>query len=147
MKREQGSDMQSSARITGSGWEKLSSCKPFFTAALFIFIAGILVLGFYPRNSLALVSVAGIASVSIGVLILACKQVHRRGEEYRVGTLFHQEIIPSDDICMIVQSSLLGLPLRRIHLRKPTRFGWVVSYMPLLPKGNSREQEPTSIRS
>jgi hypothetical protein len=73
--------------------------------------------------------VAGI-TVATGLIALNCKVVHKRGNEYRISTLLYSEVVTVDDVCMTVTKPGPFWPRFRIHLRRPARFGWAISFVP-----------------
>lgn len=62
----------------------------------------------------------------------------RSGEgHYVVSNFIKSERISFDDVCMVVQDDGLIWNRVHIHFRRPTRFGWSVSYVAVPPTGNS----------
>jgi hypothetical protein len=68
-------------------------------------------------------------AVGIGLIALTCKVVQKRGNEYRVSTLFYNEVVTVDDVCMTVTKPGPFWTRLRIHLRRPARFGWMISFV------------------
>ena len=121
------------------GWTRISSFKPqvvwgTLTCAI---SACLLILVREQTNALFLV-VSG-TIVAIGLIALNCKVIHRRGGEYRVSTLFYSETVRSDDVCMTVKNPGPLWTRLRIHLTKPARFGWMISFVPAVGIVGDRE--------
>jgi hypothetical protein len=68
--------------------------------------------------------------VAMGVMALNCKVVHRRGTEYRVVTLLYAEVVSFEDVCMTVSNPGWLWTSLRIHLCRPARCGWRISFVP-----------------
>lgn len=87
--------------------------------------------------------VAGGSAIAFGLIALNCKTVHQRGRDYRVSTLFYSELVRVDEVCMTVRNPGPLWTRCRIHLRRPARFGWMVSFVPAAAKpqpGDARGQ-------
>lgn len=74
--------------------------------------------------ALAIVALAG---------SLAWKRVHRSKRHYLVADFFNSETIAFDDVCMVVEASGVLWKTVNIHMRRPTRFGWEVAFVPKRP--------------
>lgn len=72
----------------------------------------------------ALVALAGFA---------LWKRVDAATEHYVVSDFTKSERISFEDVCMVVRGQGLIWKSVRIHFRRPTRFGWSVSYVPVSP--------------
>lgn len=74
--------------------------------------------------------ITGGASVALGLIALTTRVVHRRGDDYRVSTLFYSEVATVDEVCMTVTKKGTVWTRFRIHLRRPARFGWTITFVP-----------------
>jgi hypothetical protein len=61
---------------------------------------------------------------------VSSKCVRCGASHYVVSDLFTSETIPFNDVCLVVEAPGFLWQLVRIHLRRPSRFGWAVSYVP-----------------
>jgi hypothetical protein len=134
-------ELKSAAAGGERAWTRISSFKPQLAAMLIIamvaFVAGALA----GRESNAVPIITGGILIAIGFLALTSKVVHRRGNEHRISTLLYSEVVTVDDICMTVTNPGPFWTRCRIHLRRPARFGWRVSFVPteaLLRQRNMR---------
>lgn len=84
--------------------------------------------------------VLGIANVFVTLAtLLTWKQVWSSERHYVVSSLFRSETIPFDDVCMVLEARGLIWNTIRVHFNRPTRFGWVVSFVPALSAGTPCE--------
>ena len=115
---------------TEGGWTRVSSFKPQLAgvAAIAAFAASLLVL--LREYAAVFPLIVGITLIALGLLALNCKVVRRRGKDYRISTLFYTEVVRVDDVCMTVTNPGPLWTRFRIHLRRPARFGWMVSFVP-----------------
>ncbi len=122
--------LQVAADSSEYGWTRVSSFKPQLAAALLavIGLCSMIVLLQDAKEMVPLV-VAGII-VATGLIALNCKVIHKRGNEYRISSLFYSEVVTVDDVCMTVTKHGPFWPQIRIHLRRPARFGWTISFVP-----------------
>ena len=111
-------------------WRRISSFKPYVAGAVSTFAAALCALVLWHGTPEIVAIVIGVASVAFGLIALTCKVVHRRGPEYQVSSAFFSERIAAHDICMVVTKPGPLWTSIRIHLRRPIRFGWVVSFVP-----------------
>lgn len=123
--------LQITADSNESEWTRVSSFKPQLAAA-FLAVIGLCSLIFllHERKELLPLVVTGI-TVATGLIALNCKVVHKRGNEYRISTLFYSEMVTVDDVCMTVTKTGPFWLRLRIHLRRPARFGWTISFVPI----------------
>ncbi len=63
------------------------------------------------------------------------KHVRSGARHYVVSNFIKSERIAFDDVCMVVQDGGLIWNRVHIHFRRPTRFGWSVSYVVVPPTG------------
>lgn len=114
-------------------WRRVSSFKPQLVAVLLVAIAVWMTMSLLvSRNDLAplVPIITGGAAVAFGVTALSSKVVHRRGNDYRISTLFYSEVATVDDVCMAVTKPGPLWTRLRIHLRRPARFGWTITFVP-----------------
>lgn len=114
-----------------SGWTRVSSFKPYLAAALVICAISISALVCWGGSENSFPLITGCSLVAFGLIALQAKVVYRRHDEYRVATLFHLETVTLEDICMTVKNPRPFWTILRIHLNRPTRFGWAISFVPL----------------
>ena len=112
------------------GWRRISSFKPYVAGAVGTFLTALFALVLWHGRPEVVAIVIGTASVAFGLIALTCKVVHSRGGEYRISTAFFSETIGARDICMVVTKPGPLWTSIRIHLRRPIRLGWVVSFVP-----------------
>lgn len=62
------------------------------------------------------------------------KCVRRGAQHYLVSDLIRSECISRDDVCLVVQARGLVGNRVHVHFRRPTRFGWSISYVPARPR-------------
>ena len=121
-----------------AAWMRVSSSKPYIIALV---CTAIISLSFLimvrARDSLVPLVLVG-AIFALGLIALNWKVVFRRGNEYRVSTLFYSEIVTVDDVCMTVKNPGPLWTRIRIHLRRPARFGWMITYVPANPRAIPR---------
>lgn len=116
------------ARSDDSGWTRVSSFKPQLVTVLLAAIAMCAsIILFELRNP---PMIAAGTTVAMGLIALTSKVVHRRGNDYRISTLFYSEVATVDDVCMTVTKRGPLWTRFRIHLRRPVRFGWTVTFVP-----------------
>jgi hypothetical protein len=117
------------ARSDDSGWRRVSSFKPHLVTVLLVAVAVCASIALLEsRNKTSLI--AGGTTVVLGLIALTSKIVHRRGNDYRISTLFYSEITTVDDVCMTVTKRGPLWIRFRIHLRRPARFGWTITFVP-----------------
>ena len=117
-------------RSNDSGWTRVSSFKPQIVAALVLVIAFCSSFVLMEAQSDLIPLIAGGSSVAAGLIALTSKVVHRRGNDYRITTLFYSEVASVNDVCMTVTKPGPIWTKFRIHLRRPARFGWTVTFVP-----------------
>jgi hypothetical protein len=118
-----------------AAWMRVSSSKPYIVCIAIISLT--LLIMVLARDSLWPLVLAG-PTIALGLMALNWKVVYRRGNEYRVSTLFYTEVVTVDDVCMTVKNSGPIWTRIRIHLRRPTRFGWMITYVPANPRATPR---------
>lgn len=91
--------------------------------------------GDIPWAMLALGSAHAIAALA-GFMAWKCVRYGNR--HYVVSDFFKSETISFDDVCMVVNSHGFLWNTARIHLRRPSRFGWTVSFVPVHAVRESR---------
>lgn len=114
-----------------AGWKRISSCKPYLAGNLLIAAIALGALVLWRKESDFLPLMGGCVVVAAGLLALTFKVVHQCGDIYRVTTLFYVETISRDDVCLMVTRPGPFWTYLRIHLRRPARFGWAVSFVPV----------------
>ncbi len=118
------------AHTNDSGWTRVSSFKPQIFAVLLLVIAvcsSVVLLG--ASNHLAPL-IAGGTTAAISLIAFTSRVVHRRGNDYRISTLFYSEVATVDEVCMTVTKPGPLWTRFRIHLRRPARFGWTITFVP-----------------
>ena len=109
---------------------RVSSSKPYVMGLVCTAVlSATLLIVVRTRDALLPLALAG-SMVVFGLIALNWKVVYRRGNEYRVSTLFYSEIVTVDDVCMTVRNPGPIWTRLRIHLRRPARFGWMISFVP-----------------
>ena len=117
-----------------AAWMRISSSKPYIIALVCTAIISVtLLIMVGARDSLLPLVLAG-PLIALGLIALNWKVVYRRGNEYRVSTLFYTELVTVDDVCMTVKNPGPLWTRIRIHLRRPARFGWMITYVPANPR-------------
>jgi hypothetical protein len=112
-------------------WTRVSSLKPQLFA-LSTVVAGACVSFSLTETRIEWITlVAGGIAVAAGLIALTSKVVHKRGNEYRISTMYYSEIVTVDDVCMTVTKAGPCWKRIRIHLRRPARFGWALSFVPI----------------
>lgn len=118
--------------------ERLSSIRPQLVGwtALIGAVAAFGLAGIYWISSDRVAGVVLVAGVIQSIVALMSfmnwKQVYRSGDYYHVSGLFKSEAIPLTDVCLVVSSRGLLWDGVEIHFSRLTRFGWSVSYVPLI---------------
>jgi hypothetical protein len=118
------------ARPTDSGWTRVSSFKPQVVTVLLAVIAVCTSIFLLESQNNAVPLITGGTTVALGLIALTSKVVHRRGNDFRVSTLFYSEVATVDEVCMTVTKPGPIWTRFRIHLRRPTRFGWTITFVP-----------------
>lgn len=127
----------------GKRLSRISSLKPQFAVALAMIIAatcfGAAAKQFLlSRDVPWLLLTLGAAHALVALAgMVVWKRIESDGEHYVISDFIKSERIPFEDVCMIVQGQGLIWKSVRIHFRRQTRFGWSVSYVPVLPLGKS----------
>jgi hypothetical protein len=119
------------AGANGHEWTRVSSFKPQIAAVLLVAAAASVFSVLLDDSKEAFALAAGALAAGTGLIALACKVVHRRGNDYRISTLFYSEVVTVDDVCMTVTKPGPFWMCFRIHLRRPARFGWMISFVPV----------------
>lgn len=122
-------------RIEEGGWQRVSSCKPYVIPSSVVLGLALVVLLVWGGEEIVRFAVIAGVIVFLGLLALNVRIVHKRGNVYRVSTLFYSEAVTVDDVCLTVKKPGPLWTWFRIHLRKPARFGWSISFVPL-PSSN-----------
>jgi hypothetical protein len=112
------------------GWTRVSSFKPHLAGVLVVGTLSACLLGLLRSHNDAWPLITAGTAIALGLIALNCKVVYQRGNEYRVSTLFYSEFVKVDDVCMTVTNPGPLWTRFRIHLRRPARFGWMVSFVP-----------------
>jgi len=115
---------------TDSGWKRVSSFKPYVAGLLLTGIVAVCMLLVFRKGDARLLLVASGVIIATGLIALNWKVVHQRGNHYRITTLFYTEEVTVDDVCMMVRNPRPLWTQMRIHLRRPARFGWMISFTP-----------------
>ncbi len=118
---------------------RISSLKP-HVAVLCAAIIAATAIGFTAKQSLASGHVPwtlltlGIAHAVVALAGLVMWKCVRSGaRHYVVSNFIKSERISFDDVCMVVQDRGLIWNRVHIHFRRPTRFGWSISYVAVPP--------------
>jgi hypothetical protein len=117
---------------------RVSSSKPYIIALVCTAILSVTLLFMVRTRDALLPLVPAAPMIALGLIALNWKVVYRRGNEYRVTTLFHSEVVTVDDVCMTVKNPGPIWTRIRIHLRRPSRFGWMITYVPANPRAIPR---------
>jgi hypothetical protein len=118
------------AHTNDSGWTRVSSFKPQVVTVLLAVIAACASVVLLDSHHNAVPLITGGTTVALGLIALTSKIVHRRGNDYRISTLFYSEVATVDDVCMTVTKTGPLWTRFRIHLRRPARFGWTITFVP-----------------
>ena len=118
------------AHTNDSGWTRVASFKPQVVTVLLAVIAVCASVVLLDLHHNAVPLITGGTTVALGLIALTSKIVHRRGNDYRVSTLFYSEVATVDDVCMTVTKTGPLWTRFRIHLRRPARFGWTITFVP-----------------
>lgn len=70
-----------------------------------------------------------LAGVSLTAALMG-KRVQLGKRHYAVSNFFKSEAIAFHDVCMVVEAPGVFWKTVRIHLRRPSRFGWEVTFVP-----------------
>jgi hypothetical protein len=125
--------MKPTAKATGGpdfGWTRVSSLKPYVIGLLLIGIAAACLIRLLPEHDAVIPLVTAGISIAAGLMALNWKVVHQRGNDYRITTLYYSEVVTVDDVCMTVKNPGPFWTRLRVHLRRPARFGWMISFVP-----------------
>ncbi|MGV3773243.1 MAG: hypothetical protein ACO1QB_10110 [Verrucomicrobiales bacterium] len=122
-------------------WMRVSSWKPFgiLLGSLCLTTA---MLGWILKGASSPTRWVALSGM-IAFLLLAASRVkiiYKKENEYKLATLFWSETISPHDICMIVSKRGVFWTSMRIHVTKPTRLGWVVSFVPIAPLALNRSR-------
>ena len=117
---------------------RVSSSKPYIIALVCTAIISAPLLTMVHARDGLLPLVLAAPMIALGLIALNWKVVYRRGNEYRVSTLFYSEVVTVDDVCMTVRNPGPIWTRIRIHLRRPARFGWMITYVPANPRAIPR---------
>jgi hypothetical protein len=90
--------------------------------------------GHMPWAMLALGAAHGVVALAG---FMAWKRVRRGARHYVVSDLFKSEAISFDDVFRVTEARGFLWKTVRIHLRRPSRFGWDVSFVPARSAGMS----------
>lgn len=123
------SSLRKEAGGTEFGWTRVSSFKPCFLAVLLTGFASACLMVLLRKYHEAVLLITAGTAIGFGVIALNCKVVHRRGNEYRITTLFYSEVVKAEDVCMTITHPGPFWTRFRIHLKRPARFGWRVSFI------------------
>lgn len=137
--------MKSTAQATGDpgfGWTRVSSPKPYLFGLLLTGIVAACLLAAMREHEVVWPLTAAGTMIATGLLALNWKVVHKRGNDYRVATLFYSEVVTVDDVCMTVTHPGRLWTRFRIHLRRPARFGWMISFVPVDKSFNNNVAAP-----
>ena len=109
---------------------RVSSIKPQIVAVLLVITAVCSSIVWLGASNDLIPVIAGCTTIATGLIALTRKVVHRRGSDYRISTLFYSEVATVDDVCMTVTKTGPVWTRLHIHLRRPARFGWTISFLP-----------------
>ena len=84
------------------GWTRVSSFKPYLAGVLLTAIVSALSMFLLRGHNGAWPLITAGCAVILGLIALNWKVVHQRGNEYRVATLFSEEVVTVEDVCMTV---------------------------------------------
>lgn len=117
--------------------QRLSSHLPRYTLLALLCGAGCVILLTILRGDLPAIAkllLLGIAAAQMGAAVIAFKTwkcVWKKGDTLIVSDGFKTELLSGDDIVMsVARTSLFGKRVR-VHLNRPTRFGWHFQFIPL----------------
>jgi len=125
---------------TEFGWTRVSSFKPYLAGFLLTAAVSVCLMIILREHSSALPLIIAGTVVALGLVAMNSKVIYKRGSEYRITTLFYSEVVTIDDVCMTVTNPGTLWTRSRIHLRRPARFGWMVSFVPASEEKQIRKE-------
>lgn len=114
---------------TDAGWTRVSSFKPQLFAVVVTAVVSACLLVLFREHHAALPLVTGGLVMALGLIALTCKVVQTRGSDFRISTVFYSEVVRVEEVCMTVTHPGALWTSYRLHLRRPARFGWMVSFV------------------
>ena len=125
--------------------QRISSLKPQVLAVLTALVAaGAAIFALSPmsseRSSRMSAAIAFVHTFVAIATITTWKNVRYRDRNYVVSDLFKSESISSQDVCLAVEARGLLWNAVRIHFKRPTRFGWHISFIPAGVSGISNSR-------
>lgn len=124
---------------------RISSLKPHFIVLLAAIVAATS-FGLAAKQLLAtdqvpwLLLALGIAHATVALAgFVKWKCVWSGAGHYVVSNFIQSDQIVHDDVCMIVQGHGQIWKRVHVHFRRPTRFGWSITYVAINPSMNSKE--------